>query len=44
MKRRIDLLDEHYTVTVFGQPGEWRLQVGDGELGCQGRNSLYSCL
>jgi len=31
MKRRIDLLDEHYTVTVFGQSGEWRLQVVDGE-------------
>jgi len=31
MKRRIDLLDEHYTVTVFGQPGERRLQVADGE-------------
>jgi acetyl/propionyl-CoA carboxylase alpha subunit len=31
MKRRIDLLDEHYTVTVFGQPGEQQLQVADGE-------------
>lgn len=31
MQRRIDLLDEHHTVTVFGQPGEQRLQVADGE-------------
>jgi len=31
MKRRIDLLDEHYTVTVFGEPGERRLQVANGE-------------
>lgn len=31
MKRRIDLLDEHHTVTVFGQPGEQRLQVADGD-------------
>ena len=31
MKRRIDLLDEHHTVTVFGQPGELRLQVANGE-------------
>lgn len=31
MRRRIDLLDEHYTVTVFGKPGEQRLQVADGE-------------
>ena len=31
MKRRIDLLDEHHTVTVFGQPGQQRLQVADGE-------------
>jgi len=31
MKRRIDLLDEHHTVTVYGQPGQQRLQVADGE-------------
>ncbi len=31
MQRRIDLLDEHHTVTVFGQSYEQRLQVGDGE-------------
>lgn len=31
MQRRIDLLDEHHTVTVFGQSGEQRLQVGDGD-------------
>ena len=31
MKRRIDLLDEHHSVTVFGQLGEQRLQVADGE-------------
>ena len=32
MKRRIDLLGEHYNVTVFGQPGEQCLQVADGEV------------
>jgi len=31
MRRRIDLLDEHYTVTVSGQSGEQRLQVADGK-------------
>ena len=31
MQRRIDLLDEHHTVTVFGQPNAQRLQVADGE-------------
>ena len=31
MRRRIDLLDEHYAVTVLGQPGEQYLQVADGE-------------
>ena len=31
MKRRIDLLDEHYNVTVFGQPGEQYLRVADGQ-------------
>ena len=31
MRRRIDLLDEHYTVTVFGQSGEQRLLVADGK-------------
>jgi biotin carboxyl carrier protein len=27
MKRRIDLLDEHYTVTLFRKPGEQQIQV-----------------
>ena len=49
MKRRIDLLDEHRSVTVFGQSGDWRLQVEDGELqtaslamgtGCKGTIQL----
>jgi biotin carboxyl carrier protein len=31
MKRRIDLLDEQYSVTVFNRPGEQRVQVADGE-------------
>ena len=31
MKRQIDLLDENYCVTVFGQPGDQLLQVTDGE-------------
>lgn len=31
MRRRIDLLDENHTVTVFGQSGEQRLQVSDSE-------------
>ena len=31
MRRRIDLLDENYTVTVVGQPGNRRLQVAEGE-------------
>lgn len=29
MQRRIDLLDDHYTVTLFGQPGDRQIQVGD---------------
>lgn len=31
MRRRIDFLNEHYTVTVSGQPGEQSLQVADGK-------------
>jgi len=30
MKRRIDLLNENFPVTVFGQPGQRRLKVGHG--------------
>jgi biotin carboxyl carrier protein len=29
MQRRIDLLDDHYKVTLFGQPGDRQIQVGD---------------
>jgi 3-methylcrotonyl-CoA carboxylase alpha subunit len=31
MRCHIDLLGEHYTVTVFGKAGEERLQVADGQ-------------
>lgn len=31
MRRRIDLLDEQYNVTVTGRPEAWLLQVDDGE-------------
>ncbi len=31
MQRRIDLLDEHYNVTVTGGPEELRLKVGTGK-------------
>jgi 3-methylcrotonyl-CoA carboxylase alpha subunit len=30
MRRRVQLLGEHYDVTLVGLPGDWHLQVGDG--------------
>ncbi|MBW2368534.1 MAG: acetyl-CoA carboxylase biotin carboxyl carrier protein subunit [Deltaproteobacteria bacterium] len=34
MRRRIDLLDEHHTVTVYGEIGAQRLQVADSDPQC----------
>jgi len=30
MRRRIHLLEEQHDVTLYGRPGEWHIQVGDG--------------
>ena len=30
MRRRVHLLGEQYDVTLYGRPGDWLLQVGDG--------------